>query len=179
MTIAGLIIQVIEFIWPFKIVEQFEKGCYYIFGRQKWVVGPGLWPVLPWFFTIRTVSVVPGIISTGRKDITLADGRNLSFEASAYAQVVDADKAINSIDQYQETAQEILASVLADKLGDIDPERLSAAKRGRLFSDLKRWVAEEALEWGLEISKVRFTSFVLSVRTYRLLIDQGSSPGSW
>lgn len=179
MSLGELILKVLEVAWPFQKVEYWEEGCYYIFGRFWKRVGPGTYPVLPWFFEIVAVSVAPAIISSGRCDITLSDNRTLSFEATAWARVADVVKAINEVDNYRETSTEILASVLSDRLGDVEPERLSPQKRGRLFSDLQKWVAAEAKEKGIDITKVRFKSFVLAPRTYRLLIDQGNSALSW
>lgn len=179
MSIGELIIKVIELLWPFRIVAEYEEACYYRCGHFWKVVGPGCYMVIPWFFTLIEASTQSAIISTGRCDITLSDGRTLSFDATAWARVADTAKAINTVDDYKETSQEILASVLSDKLGEVDTDRLSASKRGRLFSDLRRWVADEAIEKGIEISKVRFKSFVLPPRTYRLLIDQGSPASSW
>lgn len=173
------LIELVKLLWPFRIVAEWEEACYYRFGKYWKTVGKGMYLVLPWFFSLHEVSIQPAIISTGRCDITLADGRELSFDATAWARVADTYKAINTVDDYRETSQEILASVMADKLGEVDPERLKPAKRGRLFSDLRKWVAEEAAEKGIEISKVRFKSFVFPKRTYRLLIDQGPAPMSW
>jgi hypothetical protein len=42
---------------------------------------------------------------------------------------------------------------------------------------LQRQLAKEAAEFGIEITKLRFTSFVLNVRTIRLLMDQDHIAG--
>lgn len=170
--IFGFLRDSVQFIWPFRIVEEWERAGYYVCGRWWKEMGPGLKVVVPWFCTVRTVATVDAIVGTGRQDITLADGRTLSFAATAKAKVVDVNLALNSVDDYHETMQELLASVLADKIAQVDADRLSPEKRGRLFSDLRRWVSEEAGVYGIEISNVRFTSFVLNPKTLRLLIDQ-------
>lgn len=174
--LVKLIIDALQFAWPFRRVLQWERGGYLVCGRWWKEVGPGVYLVVPWFMDVTEISVAEAICGTARQDITLSDGSMLSFSATCTARVVDVKLAICSVDEYQTTTQELLASVLADKLAEVDAARLAHDKRGRLFADLKRWVAEEARGYGVEVSKVRFTSFVTNVKTHRLLIDQASPP---
>lgn len=176
--LVRLVIDTIQFAWPFRRVQQWERALYMVCGRWIWEIGPGVYPIFWFFCEVHTVSVAEAICGTNRLDITLSDGRTLSFQATCTARVADVRKAVCSVDDFSSTTQELLASVLADKLADVDADRLQPAKRARLFSDLKRWVAEEAIAYGVEVRLVRFTSFVIAPRTHRLLIDQ-SQPAAW
>lgn len=176
--LVRLLIDVCQFLWPFRRVSEWERGGWLVCGRWKNEVGPGVYFVIPWFIDIHEVSIAEAICGTARQDITLQDGSTLSFSATATCRVVDVKQAVCSVDDYRTTTQELLASVLADKLAEVDAARLAPDKRGRLFADLKRWVAEEAKGYGVEVSKVRFTSFLVSTKTHRLIIDQGS-PAQW
>ena len=173
-----VLLEFIEFLWPLRRVEQWEMGGYYVFGRWWKEVAPGVWPIVPWFCDVKTVSVAEAIVGTGRQDITLSDKSMLSFAATATVQVNNIYSALNLVDAYTETMQELLASVLAEKLAEVDAVRLEPEKRGRLFADLQRWVAKEAEQYGIEVKKVRFTSFILNARAHRLIIDQNQI-ASW
>lgn len=170
-----LVLDAIQFVWPFRIVQQWQRGGYYVFGRWWREVGPGLYPILPWFTELREESIVPAVVSTGRQDITLQDGTLLSFSASATVRVFDINLAINSVDSYTETTQELIAAILAEKLAEVDAVRITPDKRGRLISDLRRWVDTEARVFGVEVSKLRFNSFVTNIPVLRLLQDTGNS----
>jgi hypothetical protein len=173
-----VLLEFIQFLWPMRRVEQWEKAGYYVFGRWVRPVGPGIWPIVPWFCDVRAVSVAEAIVGTGRLDITLSDKTLLSFTATATVRVVDVYAALNLVDQHTETMQELLASVLAERLASVDSARLEPEGRGRLYADLRRWVAEEASEYGIEVTKVRFTSFIMNTRSHRLIIDQNQI-ASW
>lgn len=173
--LARLLADWIQFLWPFRIVKQWERGGYYICGRFWREVGPGFpWPVIPWFMEVITTPIAKAIVGTPRLDITLRDGSTLSFAASATCRVVDFDKAMNSVDDVRETMQELLAAVLAEKLSEVDADRLDPERRGRLLATLRGAVASAAAEFGVEVSELRFTTFVLNVRTFRLLQDTGT-----
>lgn len=170
--LVRLVIEIVQLLWPFRLVHQWERAGFYVFGRWWREVGPGVFPVVPWFMDVRTVSVAGARVGTGRQDLTLLDGSTLSFSATVWAQVTNAYLAINSVDEYQSTTQETLASVLADVLAELDPDRLRPRRRGALFKELSQAVATECAKFGVETSSLMFPSFVLGAKVHRLLIDQ-------
>lgn len=161
----------IQFIWPFRIVHQWERGGYYVCGKWWRDVGPGLKVVVPWFCDVKEITLAPHPVSCSRGDITLSDNSILSFDATATMRVRDPYKALNEIEDFSHSTMMLLGAVLAEKLAEVDAVRLAPEKRKRLFSDLSRWVNDETMKFGVEVSDVRFTSFVLNLRTYRLLTD--------
>ncbi len=173
--LVRLALDTIQFAWPLRRVQKWERALYIVCGRWVWEIGPGVYPIVWFFCEVHPISVAEAICGTQRLDVTLSNGSTLSFQATCTARVSDVQKAVCAVDDFATTTQELLASVLADKLADVDADRLSPQKRARLFSDLKRWVADEAAEYGVLVTKVRFTSFILTTRTYRLLIDQSTA----
>jgi hypothetical protein len=67
--------------------------------------------------------------------------------------------------------------VLAEKIADVAAERLEPQGRRRLIGDLTRWVNEETIVYGVEVTLVRFTTFVLNPKTFRLLQESGPVAG--
>lgn len=173
-----LIAQWAEFLWPFRRVQLFERALYTVCGRRQWEVGPGVYPVLPWFCEVDPVAMSKGILVTPRIDVTLQDGKLLSAQVSAVVRVVDLRKAVNNVDAFMESAQELLHAVVADKLSDVAPSRLEPEGRRRLVGDLRRWVNEQAAEFGVEFDQLRFTTFVLNPKPYRVLSD-GAQVAPW
>jgi regulator of protease activity HflC (stomatin/prohibitin superfamily) len=174
------LIEVIEFIWPFRIVDQWQRAGYYVAGKwysgpnDRWKNGmpPGLKFVIPWFIHVETVDMAPTLQESGRKDITLKDGTQLSFAATATLHVVDVYKALNEIEHYKDATRELVSSYLAEKLANMDAEKFEPSKRAATMRQLREGLATEAAEFGVEITKLRFTSFVLKAKTFRLLMDQ-------
>lgn len=174
-----LLIDCFGYIWPFRLVHTWEGGGFYVFGRWWKEVGPGIYFIIPFFSDVKTISIASAIVGTGRQDITLLDGTTLSFSATVWAKIVDVYKAFNLVDEPTSTTQELLASLLADTLAETPIERLGSKRKStNLFKELEGKLKEEALEFGVEIRELRFTSFILSVKTHRLLIDQ-TPVASW
>lgn len=176
MSWVDSLIAVIKFLWPFRIVHQWERGGYLVCGVWKREVGPGLKVVIPWFCDVMTAPVVPALVGCAREDITTQNGTTLSFAATATARVVDVRLALTEVDDYHESTQELIGSFLAEQLGEADAGRLTPEKRKALFRTLQNKLAAEAAEWGVEITKLRFNSFVTNVPTFRLLTEGGAIP---
>lgn len=165
----------IAYLWPFRIIKTWQRGGLYEYGKFIRVLGPGCWPIIPFFTDVLEISVVPAIVRTPRLDITLSDGSSLTFAAAAWAKVASYDLAINTVDDFKETTQELMAAVLAEQLAEIDGARVQPSRRKGLIKTLTVEINKESSLFGIEVTGLRFTTFVTSVRTYRLLQDQANS----
>jgi regulator of protease activity HflC (stomatin/prohibitin superfamily) len=173
--LARLFLQWIEFLWPLRKVKPFERGLFILLGRWQREVGPGVYPYLAWFMDFYAESMAEGLVGTPRIDLTLKDGSTVTVKASGTVRVMDIRLAVNKVDSYMESAQELLEAVVAEKIAEVEAERLTPEKRGRLLADLKRWVNQEAATYGIEFTKLRFTTFVFSPRFYRVMQDGSGS----
>lgn len=171
-----ILVQIVTLLWPIRIVEESERAGRFYCGHWWKEVGPGWYWNVPFFMDVKPLSIAKGIVATPRLDIPLSDGNRLTFSVSSTCRVVDVKLALLAMDDYKETTVELLSAVVADKLMDVDAERVkNPEKRGRLFADLKRWVQEEATEYGLEMTRVRFTSLIVDAPAMRLLGEQAAS----
>jgi regulator of protease activity HflC (stomatin/prohibitin superfamily) len=172
--VLAILVQIVTYLWPFRIVKEGEIGELYVFGRWRKELGEGCYFIVPFFMSISDVSIAWDPVRTGRIDIRTADDKPLSFSCSARSRVIDARRMLRELDDYKGTAHNIVSSVIAERLGQVKAERLLADGRGRLFFDLRRWVQEEATPFGIEIADVRFTSLVLDTPYLRLLMEDKS-----
>jgi hypothetical protein len=164
----------ITYLWLFRRVRLFERALYTVCGRWQWEVGPGIWPVVPWFCEVDAESMAFGTVQTPRIDITAMDGTMVTLQASADVRVVNLRLAVNNVDAYMETTQEKLTVVIATKLAEVDAARLQPEKRARLLSDLRKWTDTEVGRFGVEVSDLGFTTFVVNPKPFRLLGDNAA-----
>ena len=194
------IIDFISEFWPFIVVEEWEQGVPQVFGRvQKpgwlsWVADrvhmpfraknealiPGLYVVVPWFSHVEPVDIVPAPIGTPMLNITLKDGKTtLSFSVTAVVSVSNPILAVTRVDDYEESASELITAKLAEKLAEVDTSRCDPENRKRLLSDLLRWCNDETGQYGVKVHSLRFTNFAFNQRAYRLLTDSALGSSAW
>lgn len=171
--LGRFIVEIIGYLWPLKIVWQWERGAYYVFGRYWRDVGPFIYPYIPFFTDIRTEGVVRQTFVTPLQTITTKDGGTLTFSASIKLRVVHLGQAYNTVLQWDETALEDACASLADKLADVEVTRFDHTGRGRLIAACRLELDKELGEYGLAIEKLRFNNFVRNMRVYRIFNDQG------
>lgn len=173
-----LVLDALEKLAPFRVVRQWEHGLYYVAGRYRGTVGPGLKLVFPFLCEVVRVPVVPEIYQTPLQTITLRGGDTLTFSASVTLCVADAFKAYNLVGHYQETVVELAAALLAEGLADADPKRFDPArgKRDNLLEELRGELDVATAEYGLRVTALRLNNFVRGVRTLRLLVDASVPP---
>lgn len=166
------LVQIVQFLWPFRIINQWERGLYTVFGRIVWELGPGLYPVIPWFCDVCEIPTSWDFVESGRLDLTLKDDRTLSCEAIAKMRVVDMKKAWVAFHDYEVDRRKMLKAVVSELLQEADAERFEPSRRGRLLgTSMLKAVQEGASAIGCEVESVRVTTFVLGARTYRLLTE--------
>jgi len=120
------------------VVFEFERGVRYDRGRAAGTLEPGvhwLWPTT----TVTKVDVRPAFLAVPGQEVLTADGVGLKLTLVAKCQVVDPERALNSVAAYRDalytqvqlTLREIVSatpvdSILASRL-DLGKQLLSLA----------------------------------------------------
>lgn len=172
--IGRFILEVLEFVWPFRKVMAWERGVLFVFGRYRRTLEPGVYPIVWWFAEVRPVEVVRDNWTTPLQTITVRDGGTLTFSATASLEVFDAAEALTKVVDHAESAMEDVSAILADKLADLDAARLEPDRRRALLKTCTAAVNETLGSYGMRVTNLRFNNFIRDIRAYRLL---GSSQG--
>jgi regulator of protease activity HflC (stomatin/prohibitin superfamily) len=181
MTELGkFIVALLQKLWPFRRVQPWERGVYIVFGSVPGTVGPGYyWPVIPWFIEVEPVSMVPAPVGTALMTVTLADGSAASFSVIAELQVTDERKALLNVDDYEESAVELVAAICAEQVARSTEEDLAADRRHEVMAPLADKINSRLGRFGVRCNDLWFTNLVIKVRTFRLLIDNALTSTSW
>lgn len=166
-----LIIEIITYLWPFRIVMEWERANYYVFGRMWKTMGPGLKLVVPFFTEIRQEGIVPTIFMSPLQSITLKDGSTLTFSATITLEIADLAKAYNAVLHWEQTTIELASGLLAEKLAETDLQQFEVVNRGRLIGGCKVSLNNSLSDYGVRVTGLRFNNFVRNMRVYRLFND--------
>lgn len=171
--LISAIVEVIHYLWPFRLVYRWQRGGYYVFGQWRFPVIPGRPEVVVPFFTdVHLCSVADDPVDTGRLDITLKGGSTLSFSVSAVMNVVDPFLALNDVEDYKLSARTALRGVVSKEMSEVDPERIAPERRARLIASLLTELNRVTEPFGVRFKTLWFNSLVFNVKTHRLLMDQ-------
>ncbi len=172
------LIDIWAFVWPLRLVREWEKGVCYRFGRYRRTVDPGCYFVVPFFSQILPVEIVPILLQTALQTCTLRDKRALTYSALITVQVEDPAAALNGVDQWPESTLELVSGQISETLAEEDPTGFDDPSRGKRKNLMDRIAAAadaETKAFGVRVRRVRFNNFAVGVRTLRLLIDRATT----
>lgn len=171
----------IQYLWPFRIVEQFERGVYHVCGRRVAVPArlggpdcrPGIpWPIIPFFTDVKIIAIKRTTLVIPKQTIDCLDGQTLTFSASAQVEIEDANLAYNEVDQWAETSTEDVASVLSDKLMRMDAAKFAPEERSKMIGECRRAITGLLATYGVRLVSLRFNNFTRKGIVVQLFNEQ-------
>jgi regulator of protease activity HflC (stomatin/prohibitin superfamily) len=134
-------------------VYEFERGLKYSRGRFAGILEPGQhWTYRPWT-QIRKLDVRPTFVSVPGQDVLTADGVSLRVSLAAEYEIVDPDRAVNSVEDYRDALYLTVQLALRDLVGAAEVDDL-LSKRAEIGRTLLDQTAPEIEEFGVKVSSV-------------------------
>ena len=144
----------------FTQLEQYERGVVFRMGRFKRVAPPG-WlfviPIIEYFIVmdmrVRTVDIKP-------QEVITKDNIKLMVDAIIYMRVMDAERAIIKVENYEEAMVSYIRAHLRDVVGKmLLPNVISNISK--INNVLQAGLQKTSAEWGIKVDKVELQTIEL------------------
>lgn len=174
-----ILLDSITYLWPLRIVKEYERGVFYCFGRvlrTKFFLfssAPGVKLVLPFFCELKSYSVVEQVFTLPRQPIRLRDGKTITLRGVVVCEIDDIYAAELNVSNYTESTHEIAMCTIADYISEFTAEDIESKSRRRILSTLKDRIQKDVAHYGFKVSRVSFSQFLLPQRVYHLINDSG------
>src|SRR5271155_1404656 len=157
--IVGLVIVVLGILIglgrSFKIVQQYEKGIVYRFGKvQPEVRGPGLARIRPIGDRMQKVNMQIVAMAVPAQEGITRDNVSVRVDAVVYFRVVDPIKATVNVQNYMFAISQQAQTSLRSIIGQSEMDQL-LAERESVNRELRR-IIDEPTEgpWGIRVERV-------------------------
>ena len=157
--IVGLVIVVLGILIglgrSFKIVQQYEKGIVYRFGKVlPEVRGPGLARIRPIGDRMQKVNMQIVAMAVPAQDGITRDNVTVRVDAVVYFRVVDPIKATVNVQNYMFAISQQAQTSLRSIIGQSEMDQL-LAERETVNRELRRNIDEPTEEpWGIRVERV-------------------------
>jgi regulator of protease activity HflC (stomatin/prohibitin superfamily) len=157
--IVGLVIVVLGILIglgrSFKIVQQYEKGIVYRFGKVlPEVRGPGLARIRPIGDRMQKVNMQIVAMAVPAQDGITRDNVTVRVDAVVYFRVVDPIKATVNVQNYMFAISQQAQTSLRSIIGQSEMDQL-LAEREAVNRELRRNIDEPTEEpWGIRVERV-------------------------
>jgi regulator of protease activity HflC (stomatin/prohibitin superfamily) len=147
VVIVGLLVLAIN------ILREYERGVVFFLGRFQGVKGPGLIIIIPIIQQIVRVDLRVITLDVPQQDVISRDNVTVRVNAVLYYRVVDAERAIIQVENYNNATSQLAQTTLRSVLGQHDLDAM-LAEREKLNADIQQILDERTAGWGIKVTNV-------------------------
>src|SRR3989338_6441467 len=156
------------------ILKEYERGVVFMLGRFWKVKGPGLIIIIPVFQQMVRVQLRTVVMDVPSQDVITRDNVSVRVNAVVYFRVVDPEKAIIQIEDYNEAISQLAQTTLRSVLGQHELDDL-LAEREKLNKDLQLILDSATDNWGVKVSNVEMKHVDLNETMVRAIAAQAEA----
>jgi regulator of protease activity HflC (stomatin/prohibitin superfamily) len=166
-----LLIFLLSFI---RILNEYERGVMFTFGRFTGVKGPGIVVVAPLVQRLVRVDLRVVVLKVPPQDVITRDNVSVKVSAVIYFRVVDAGKSILQVAQPFEATSQYAQTTLRSVLGQHELDEL-LAQRDRLNLDIQRILDQATEAWGIKVASVEIKDVDITETMIRAIARQAEA----
>jgi regulator of protease activity HflC (stomatin/prohibitin superfamily) len=138
---------------PVKVIQQYEIGLLFELGKYAGKLGPGVHIVMPLIQKVKQVDIREKLIDVPAQEVITKDNGTVVVDGVVYYKIVDAEKAILNIYDYEEAISQLAQTYLRATIGKLELDELLSA-REKLNAELRDRLDSETDAWGIKITKL-------------------------
>jgi regulator of protease activity HflC (stomatin/prohibitin superfamily) len=147
VVIVGLLVLAIN------ILREYERGVVFFLGRFQGVKGPGPIIIVPVVQQIVRVDLRVITLDVPEQDVISRDNVTVRVNAVLYYRVVDAERAIIQVENYNNATSQLAQTTLRSVLGQHHLDTM-LAEREKLNADIQQILDERTAGWGIKVTNV-------------------------
>ena len=136
-----------------RILREYERAVVFRLGRLLGIKGPGLILLIPWVDRMVRVDLRTVTLDIPPQNLITRDNVPAKVNAVCYFRVVDAGRAVVSVERYLLATSQIAQTTLRSVLGKAELDTL-LSEREKLNDAIQQTVDEHTEPWGIKVTAV-------------------------
>jgi regulator of protease activity HflC (stomatin/prohibitin superfamily) len=169
-----IIIVVVLLLYSVRILREYERAVVFMLGRLWKVKGPGLVIIIPVVQQMVRVDLRTRLLDVPPQDVISRDNVTVRVNAVVYYRVIDPEKAIIQVEQFDAATSQLAQTTLRSVLGQHDLDSM-LAERERLNTDIRKILDEQTDAWGIKVSIVELKQVDLNETMVRAIARQAEA----
>ncbi len=178
MTMTALITLVVTsllVLWLIlNILREYERGVVFLLGRFQRVKGPGLIIIIPGIQQMERVDLRTIVMDVPSQDVISRDNVSVKVNAVIYFRVIDPERAIIQVENFQVATSQLAQTTLRSVLGQHELDEM-LAEREKLNLDVQKILDEQTDAWGIKVSNVEIKHVDLDESMIRAIAKQAEA----
>jgi regulator of protease activity HflC (stomatin/prohibitin superfamily) len=169
-----LVVILVILAYSFRILREYERGVVFMLGRFWKVKGPGLVIVVPLLQQLVRVDLRTRVLDVPSQDVISRDNVSVKVNAVVYYRVLDPEKAIINVVDFDEATSQLAQTTLRSVLGQHELDEM-LAERDKLNADIQRILDAQTDAWGIKVSNVELKHVDLNESMIRAIAKQAEA----
>ena len=173
-SIVAVVLLVLLLTSTFRILREYERGVVFLLGRFWKVKGPGLVVIVPFIQQMVRMDLRTRVLDVPPQDVISKDNVSVKVNAVVYFRVLDPEKAVIQVEQFEMATSQFAQTTLRSVLGQHDLDQM-LAERERLNNEVQRILDERTDAWGIKVSNVELKHIDLNESMIRAIAKQAEA----
>ncbi len=157
-----------------RVAREYERLVVFLLGRFWKVKGPGLVIVIPILQQAVRVDLRTRVLDVPTQDVISRDNVSVKVNAVVYYRVVDPEKAVIQVEDFEAATSQLAQTTLRSVLGQHELDEM-LAEREKLNADIRRILDEQTDAWGIKVSNVEIKHVDLDESMIRAIAKQAEA----
>ncbi len=169
-----LVFIVIVLFASVRIIQEYERGVIYTFGRYTSNRGPGIQIILPGVQRVLLVDMRIRTEDIPSQDVISKDNVSVKVNAVVYYRVVDPGLAVNKVEDFIMATSQLAQTTLRSVLGKHEMDEM-LSKREQLNKDIQEILDHQTEGWGIKVTNVEIKNVDLDPTMVRAIAKQAEA----
>ncbi|MEE8515766.1 MAG: slipin family protein [Alphaproteobacteria bacterium] len=157
-----------------RILREYRRGVIFQLGRFWKVKGPGIIIVIPIIQQMVRIDLRTKVFDVPTQDVISRDNVSVKVNAVVYYRVIDPEKAIIAVEDYQYATSQLAQTTLRSVLGQHELDEMLMS-REKLNADIQRILDDQTDAWGIKVSNVEIKHVDLNESMIRAIAKQAEA----
>jgi len=174
-TLAFLIVVVVVIATQiFRVLNEYERGVVFTFGRFTGVKGPGLIILIPLVQRMVKVDLRVIVLDVPTQDVISRDNVSVKVNAVVYFRIVDPERAIIQVANPFEATSQLAQTTLRSVLGQHEMDEM-LSQRDKLNIAIQNILDQSTDAWGIKVTNVEIKQMDLDESMIRAMAKQAEA----
>lgn len=169
-----LILSLATTISGFKIDREYERGVMFRLGRFQKIKGPGLYWTIPAIDQKVRIDIRTKTVDIDPQEAVTADSVTIRVNAVLFYRVMEPQKAINRVENYQMAVYQAAMTTLRNVVGQNILDDI-LQKRDKVNFKVQEIVDELTEPWGVEIERVEIKDVEIPLSMQRAMAKEAEA----
>jgi regulator of protease activity HflC (stomatin/prohibitin superfamily) len=174
LPLIATIVLVVLILPAFRVVQQYEKGVMFRFGKLLGERSPGLNLIIPYIDKMIKVDMRVETLVVEPQEVITQDNVTVQVDAVVYFHPVNATNTVVTVRDYPKATSQIAQTTLRSVLGQSDLDEL-LSHRDKINARLREIIDTQTEPWGVMVNIVEIKDVLLPESLQRVMSRQAEA----